>query len=439
MAGLPRLLAIMGSGETAPTMAKVHRRLLDRLASAIDGDVGGPRAVALDTPYGFQENADQLSARTADYFRQSVGYPIETASFRSADIAAADRERAMAQVRAAAYVFAGPGSPTYALAQWAGSPLPDILATKLAPDGPGGCVTFASAAALTLGRSTLPVYEIYKAGIPPSWIEGLDLLSAFGLNVSVIPHYDNAEGGTHDTRFCYLGERRLRRLEPELPDGGSVLGVDEHTAAVIDLDADTLTVDGLASVHLRHAGRTTSFGPGEVVSLDRLRHPSAADDGDVGSAFAPSAASAAWPPMPGSSADDRAPAPTPAGLLADVRRHHDDFDLALSAGDADAAVSAVLAAEQALVDWAADPLQSDEPDRARALVREMMVRLGDTARDGLRDPRDIVAPFVEAILAIRESARAANDWGTADDLRDRLIAAGVEVNDTADGTTWSVG
>ena len=31
-APMPRLLAIMGSGETAPTMVKVHRRLLERWA-----------------------------------------------------------------------------------------------------------------------------------------------------------------------------------------------------------------------------------------------------------------------------------------------------------------------------------------------------------------------------------------------------------------------
>ena len=53
MSGAPRILAIMGSGETAPTMAKVHRALLERF---------GPsrrRPRSLDTPYGFQENADE--------------------------------------------------------------------------------------------------------------------------------------------------------------------------------------------------------------------------------------------------------------------------------------------------------------------------------------------------------------------------------------------
>src|SRR5216683_2901823 len=119
------------------------------------------------------------------------------------------------------------GGPTYALRQWSGSEIPKLLADKLRH---GGCVNFASAAALTLGVATVPVYEIYKVGDDPSWAEGLDLLSDFGLRVAVIPHYDNAEGGTHDTRYCYLGERRLTVLERELPEDAAVLGVDEHTA-----------------------------------------------------------------------------------------------------------------------------------------------------------------------------------------------------------------
>jgi hypothetical protein len=46
-----------------------------------------------------------------------------------------------------------------------------------------------------------------------------------------IPHYGNAEGGTHDTRCCYMDERRLPTLEAQLADNTAILGVDEHTAA----------------------------------------------------------------------------------------------------------------------------------------------------------------------------------------------------------------
>ena len=120
--------------------------------------------------------------------------------------------------------------------------MPDALGEKLAG---GGVLTMASAAALTLGVVTIPVYEIYKVGEEPRWLDGLDLLgAATGLRAAVVPHYDNAEGGNHDTRFCYMGERRLRPLEAQLPDGAFVLGVDSHTALVLDLEAGVASIAG---------------------------------------------------------------------------------------------------------------------------------------------------------------------------------------------------
>ena len=127
--------------------------------------------------------------------------------------------------------------------------LPRLLADKLIHDG---CLVFSSAAALTLGRWTVPVYEIYKVGADPVWERGLGPAGALGLDVAVIPHYDNAEGGTHDTRYCYLGEVCLRP-GAQLPEGGWVLGVDEHTACVFDLEAGTVVVAGLGTVTVRRA------------------------------------------------------------------------------------------------------------------------------------------------------------------------------------------
>ncbi|MGA1658667.1 MAG: hypothetical protein ACO38O_06385 [Ilumatobacteraceae bacterium] len=207
---LPRMLAIMGSGETAPTMVSTHRRLTSLLPSPV-------RAVVLDTPYGFQENAPELAERAVEYFATSANVELLVAGLtrmqpddRGISPDAVTIERGLRMVDEANYVFAGPGSPTYSLRQWSNTPLRSLLIRKLHT---GGVVTFASAAALTLGRRTVPVYEIYKAGSDPYWLEGLDVLGEFGISATVIPHYDNAEGGHHDTRFCYLGERRLQMLE----------------------------------------------------------------------------------------------------------------------------------------------------------------------------------------------------------------------------------
>ena len=73
---MARLLAIMGSGETTPTMAKVHRQLFERL------EPPPVPAVLLDTPYGFQSNAHDISARAVAYFRESAGRSVEVAIWR---------------------------------------------------------------------------------------------------------------------------------------------------------------------------------------------------------------------------------------------------------------------------------------------------------------------------------------------------------------------
>lgn len=46
--------------------------------------------------------------------------------------------------------------------------------------------------------------------------------------------------------------------------------------------------------------------------------------------------------------------------------------------------------------------------------------------------------LVKAELQRRTQARAAKDWTTADEVRDRLAAAGITVIDTADGPQWSL-
>jgi len=49
-----------------------------------------------------------------------------------------------------------------------------------------------------------------------------------------------------------------------------------------------------------------------------------------------------------------------------------------------------------------------------------------------------LAVLVDAELERRTTARAEKDWATADAVRDRLIAAGIEVTDTPDGPQWSL-
>src|SRR5262249_37075098 len=122
--------------------------------------------------------------------------------------------------------------------------------------------------------------EIYKVGHPVHWLDGLDLMRAAGFEGScvVIPHYDNAEGGTHDTHFCYLGERRLSVMEAMLPDAAWVLGIDQHTVVAADPAAQTVTISGRGGVTVRRRGHTRVFPSGTKLGLDEL-HAAARGEG----------------------------------------------------------------------------------------------------------------------------------------------------------------
>ena len=420
----------MGSGETAPTMVTPHRDVVARLG------VTTPRAVLLDTPYGFQENAAEVSQRAVDYFAQRVQLTIEIAGFPG-PLAVDPRERsaqptaaALARLRAADFIFSGPGSPTYALSTWRGSAVPEALADKLAQ---GGVVIFASAAAVTVGRFSLPVYEIYKVGQPIHWLDGLDLLSplGFGANCVVIPHFDNAEGGTHDTHFCYMGERRLSVLETMLPDDAWVLGVDEHTALIVDLDAREAAVVGRSGVTVRRRGVMERFPAGARVPVAAL--VAAARGATQAGVTAPAPAGATQEP-----AGAGEPAPTRSPLLGEVTRLEQAFAGAIATRRAGEAAEAILALVRTIVEWSGDTLQTDDPDRARAVLHSLVHRLGEAASVGLRDPKELLAPLVERLIVLRAELRAERAWQIADRLRDRLVAAGIELHDTPQGTTWTL-
>ena len=416
MSTSPRILTIMGSGETAPTMMKHHRELIARFP-------GTPKAVVLDTPYGFQENASELASKAVEYFRKSVGHPIEIAGLtRLHGQDTLTVEQGLARVRQADYVFAGPGSPTYALRQWAGTSVPDIVRGKMRT---GGAVTFASAAALTLGRYTVPVYEIYKVGNDPYWLEGLDVLGEIGLNVAVIPHYDNAEGGHHDTRFCYLGEHRLAMLEEQLPADAHVIGVDEHTGVILDLDSNTATVIGNSTITVRIKGRSTIHNSGDVISIDALRDPATGATNIPIQVTTPNTLQAE-------------PEKDSTSLANDTQIAERSFNEAMSSGDAAGAARAVLELESAIHAWSADTLQGEEMDNAHAALRSMIVRLGDAAIGGLADPRDALDPIMNVLLELRSAVRTDKRYDLSDLIRDRLAAVKIEVRDTPQGVEWVI-
>ena len=89
--------------------------------------------------------------------------------------------------------------------------------------------------------------------------------------------------------------------------------------------------------------------------------------------------------------------------------------------------------------------RESEPERARALAGTLRALgavlglLGADADGWLRGAPAGESPDdeeIEAMIAKRAEARARKDWGEADRLRDELTAAGVVVEDGAQGTAW---
>ena len=222
----------MGSGENSPIMVTPHQKIIKGTGKDLN-------PINLNTPYSFQENRDELSAKIEKYFEVNVGTKINTS------------ENHLDDINKANWVFAGPGSPTYNLKQWKQRNIDTALIELLKR----GSLVLASAAAMSIGNKVMPVYEMYRVGEDPHWVDGVGILeSALGFKAVVIAHYNNTQGGNHDTRYCFAGERRFKVLESQLDSDTGILGIDEHTGIAIDLDSQTAEVFGKGNVTYRLNG-----------------------------------------------------------------------------------------------------------------------------------------------------------------------------------------
>ena len=417
-------LVVMGSGETAPTMVRVHREVFAACPP-------GP-AVMLDTPFAFQMNRAELVTKTRAYFAQSVGREVDVAAWSGTE-GPAQEEKSLALLDRAAWAFAGPGSPTYALAAVARHPRPGRAGRRRAPRRHPRARQRGrrSPSAATRCRSTRST----RSARTRSWVDGLDLLGELtGVAAAVVPHYDNKEGATHDTRFCYLGEQRLAPLEATLPDEVGVLGVDEHTAMVVDVEARTMSVRRQRRGQRAATRRHPDVRGRGVARARRAVGDAARRAGRRGRSGAPAVVR---PTTAGGAGRRRAePGAVPAGrgrpgpdrLRGGPRR----------------------ARRRRLRRRGARPRAGDRrlagrhpAERRRRRGPPGAAGAGRAARRAGRARRRPTRP-----AASRRSSRRCSTCGgrpgtartsrTSDLVRDRLVAAGVEVRDTPDGTEWTL-
>jgi cyanophycinase-like exopeptidase len=256
-------ITLVGAGELMAAMSSIHRAAIGRIN-------GPPRAVFLDTTAGFETNVDAICAKAVEYYAHHLQTELQIVSYRHRDAASnAQVASAVAMIREANLIFSGPGSPTYAIRQWRDSPVWQAVVDSLRS---GADVLFASAASITLGRYALPVYEVYKAGEDPYWADGLNLMSELGLDLAIVPHFDDNSGGeNYDSRFCYMGARRFDVLQEKLPQDVSILGIDAYTCVCFDPNTMTASVAGQGGVTLIGEGGVKHYAASSEVPFDAFR------------------------------------------------------------------------------------------------------------------------------------------------------------------------
>lgn len=277
----PGLMVLFGSGETAASSGKTYEFLAARTPPR-------PQVAILETPAGFELNSDRVASRVANFLLrrlQNYGPQVQVIPARQrGTLFSPDNREVLRPLLTADWLFLGAGSPTYTVRQLQNSLAWYML---LARYQAGASLILASAATIAFSQFALPVYEIYKAGWDLHWQLGLDWFGLFGLSVSVIPHWNNSDGGEDlDTSRCFMGQTRFAKLQTWLPAGQTVVGIEEHTALVLDPTAEMCLVMGNGRVviwrdQVRQEFATGQAFPCTVLGTWRLPAPGQGVPADI--------------------------------------------------------------------------------------------------------------------------------------------------------------
>lgn len=236
-------IAFLGSGETSLAGGRIFETLARLLPTPL-------RVAIMETPAGFELNASLVAGRVADFLAsrlQNYKPIIKLVPARKLGTEySPDNPEILKPLLAAHMIFMGPGSPSYVTRQLRGTLAWDIIRAK---HRSGATLVFASAATISVGAHGLPVYEIYKVGEEMHVKEGLNLFADYGLDLSFVPHWNNAEGGVDlDTSRCFMGLERFAQWRSMIPPSSVILGLDEHSGIIMDFEKQLCDVHGVSSV-----------------------------------------------------------------------------------------------------------------------------------------------------------------------------------------------
>jgi len=277
MPPIPGFIALLGSGETSLAGGRIYESLAAQIPAPL-------RIAVMETPAGFELNSPQVAGRVADFLQTRLGNykpTVHVIPARKRGTAHSPEDASLlAPLLQANLIFMGPGSPTYAIRQLQGSLAWDLIRLR---HRLGAALVFASAATISVSAWAVPVYEIYKVGQDVHTLPGLNLLQAFGANLSFVPHWNNTDGGADvDTSRCFLGMERFAEWCQQIPPENITLGLDEHTALLLDFAKQECRVSGVSSVTLLRTCETKIYPSGAAFPFTALGlHPLATPEEDL--------------------------------------------------------------------------------------------------------------------------------------------------------------
>lgn len=268
-------IALLGSGETS--------HLGGRIFELIAGGYQSPVKIAIvETPAGFELNSSQVAGRVADFLNvrlQNFQPVISVIPARKKNTSFSPNDINIATpIFDADIIYMGAGSPSFAVRQLENSLTWNAIRAR---HRLGASLVFSSAAVIAIGRRIIPVYEIYKVGEDISCPKGLDIFSDFSMRISVVPHWNNSDGGADvDTTRCFLGMERFARWTSMIPESEVILGIDEHTGIILDFSTMKGKIQGTGTVSLEVNDNTTVYHPGSIFALDIFGQISLPSEGE---------------------------------------------------------------------------------------------------------------------------------------------------------------
>ena len=260
-------IAFLGSGETSLAGGRIFESLARLISEPL-------HVAIMETTAGFELNSSLVAGRVGDFLKtrlQNYKPTIDLIPARKQGTEfSPDNLEILKPLLQANMIFMGPGSPSYAVRQLKGTLAWDIIRAR---HRLGATLIFASAATISVGAWVLPVYEIYKVGEDVHAKDGLNLFADCGLDLSFVPHWNNAEGGIDlDTSRCFVGKERFDQWRKLLPAETVMVGLDEHTGIIIDCENKTCEVSGVSSVSVIKSDGMEMYPAGASFALSELGH-----------------------------------------------------------------------------------------------------------------------------------------------------------------------